>query len=88
MGSSKSVDDSNVSGDLRFCSARTGLGGYNRWVCPKIDLSEERYAVVDCKDPRERQVVAILVPILYLRKSNKVTVTVGNTIFGALTGQR
>ena len=27
QGSSESVDNSNVGGGLRFCSARTGLGG-------------------------------------------------------------
>ena len=51
-------------------------------------IEKDGYVVEDCKDSRERKVLAFLVPILYPGKSDKVTVTVGNSIFGALTGQR
>ena len=46
------------------------------------------YAVVDCKDPGARRVLEFLVPLLYPEKPTRVTITVGNTIFGALSGER
>ena len=49
---------------------------------------KDGYAVVDCKEPRARKVLEFLVPILYLEKPTRVTITVGNTIFGALSGER
>ena len=49
---------------------------------------KDGYAVVDCKEPRARKVLEFLVPILCLEKPTRVTITVGNTIFGALSGER
>ena len=46
------------------------------------------YAVVDCKEPRAKQVLEFLVPLLYPEKPTRVTIIVGNTIFGALSGER
>ena len=46
------------------------------------------YAVADCKDPRVKRVLEFLVPLSYLEKPTRVTITVGNTIFGALSGER
>ena len=46
------------------------------------------YAVVDYKKPRARTVLEFLVPLLYPEKPTRVTITVGNTIFGALSGER
>ena len=46
------------------------------------------YAVADCKDPRVKRVLEFLVPLLYPEKPTRVTITVGNTIFGALSGER
>ena len=46
------------------------------------------YAVVDCKDPRVKRVLEFLVPLLYPEKPTRVTITVGNTIFGALSGEK
>jgi hypothetical protein len=42
----------------------------------------------DCKDLRHRRLLAFLVPIVYPEKPNRITVTWGNTIFGALNGGR
>ena len=50
--------------------------------------SKDGYAVVDYKDPRIKRVLEFLVPLLYPEKSTRVTITVGNTIFGALSGER
>ena len=44
--------------------------------------------MVDCKEPRARKVLEFLVPLLYPEKPTRVTITVGNTIFGALSGER
>ena len=49
---------------------------------------KDGYAVADCKDPRVKRVLEFLVPLLYLEKPTRVTITVGNTIFGALSGER
>ena len=43
---------------------------------------------MDCKDPRVKRVLEFLVPLLYPEKPTRVTITVGNTIFGALSGER
>ena len=58
-------------------------GKFSGWVNPK-----DGYAVVDCKEPRAKRVLEFLVPLLYLEKPTRVTITVGNTIFGALSGER
>jgi hypothetical protein len=46
------------------------------------------YEIDACKDRRQRQVLAFLVPILYPQKPAQVTITVGNTILGAYSGER
>ena len=49
---------------------------------------KDGYAVVDCKDPRVKRVLEFLVPLLYPEKPMRVTIMVGNTIFGALSEER
>ena len=49
---------------------------------------KDGYAVADCKDPKVKRVLEFLVPLLYPEKPTRVTITVGNTIFGALCGER
>ena len=49
---------------------------------------KDGYAVVDCKDPRAKRVLEFLVPLLYPEKPTRVTIMMGNTIFGALSGER
>ena len=49
---------------------------------------KDGYAVADCRDSRVRRVLEFLVPLLYPEKPTRVTITVGNTIFGALSGER
>ena len=58
-------------------------GMFSGCVNPK-----DGYAVVDCKDPRVKRVLEFLVPLLYLENPTRVTITVGNTIFGALSRER
>ena len=58
-------------------------GKFSGRVNPK-----DGYAVVDCKEPRARRVLEFLVPLLYPEKLTRVTITVGDTIFEALFGER
>ena len=58
-------------------------GRFSGRVNPK-----DGYAVVDYKEPRTRRVLEFLVPLLYPEKPTRVTIMVGNTIFGALSGER
>ena len=63
----------------------------NRFIDGKFSWRvnpKDGYAVVDCKELRARKVLEFLVPLLYPEKPTRVTITVGNTIFGALSGER
>ena len=59
------------------------VGQFSKSVNPK-----DGYAVSDCDDFRAKRILEFLIPILYLEKPTRVTVTVRNTIFGALLGDR
>ena len=48
---------------------------------------KDGFAIADCKDSRAKRVLEFLVPILYPEKPTRVTMTIGNTIFGALLGE-
>ena len=49
---------------------------------------KDGFAIADCEDSRAKRVLEFLIPILYPEKPTWVTVTVGNTIFGSLLGER
>ena len=49
---------------------------------------KDGFAIANCEDSRAKRVLEFLIPILYPEKPTRVTVTVGNTIFGALLGER
>ena len=49
---------------------------------------KDRFAIADCEDSRAKRLLEFLIPILYPEKPTRVTVTVGNTIIGALLGER
>ena len=49
---------------------------------------KDGYVVADYEDPRERRMLEFVVLILYLEKPTRITVTLANTIFGALSGAR
>lgn len=49
---------------------------------------KDGYPLKDCLIEREKMVLEFLVPILHPEKPNRVTITIGNTIFGALSGER
>ena len=49
---------------------------------------KDGFPVRDCRDSRERRLLELLVPIVHPDKPTRVTRTIGNTIFGALSGDR
>ena len=49
---------------------------------------KDGFAIADCEDSRAKRVLEFLIPILYPEKPTRVTVTVSNTIFGELLGER
>ena len=49
---------------------------------------KDGFTIADCEDSRAKRVLEFLIPILYPEIPTRVTVTVGNTIFGALLGER
>ncbi len=61
-----------------FCHGKFG-GAVN----PK-----DGYAVDDCIDERQRRLLKFLVPVLHPEKPTMVTISLANTIFGALKGDR
>src|SRR5579875_2756940 len=58
-------------------------GKFSAWVNPK-----DRFTISKCKEVRARRALEFLVPLLYSEKPTRVTITVGNTIFRALSGER
>ena len=50
--------------------------------------SKDGFSVKDCMDPREHRLLEFIVPIVHPDKPTRVTRTIGNTIFGALSGDR
>ena len=49
---------------------------------------KDGYSLPECKDLRARRMLEFVVPIPYPEKLERVTVTVGNTIFGAYMGEK
>ena len=49
---------------------------------------KDGFPVRECRDSRERSLLEFLVPIVHPDKPTWVTLTIGNTIFGALSGER
>ena len=56
-------------------------GKFFAWVNPKDGFAVSKY-----KEARARRVLKFLVPLLYPEKPTRVTITMENTIFGALFG--
>ena len=49
---------------------------------------KDGYAIADCEDPKERRVLEFVVLIMYPEKPTRITMTMSNTIFGALSRAR
>ena len=58
-------------------------GKFSTSINPK-----DGHAVVDCVDPRERRMLEFVLSILHPEKPSRATLTLGNTIFGALSEVR
>jgi hypothetical protein len=76
----------------RFSKGGVGLAGrkdeFVKGIFKELPNPKDGYAIEDCKDPRHKRLLAFLIPIVYPEKPNRITVTWGNTIFGALSGSR
>jgi hypothetical protein len=75
-----------------FSKEGGGLAGrkddYVKDCFEELPSPKDGYAIEDCTDAWHRRGLAFLVPILYPEKPNRITITLGNTIFGALKGGR
>ena len=49
---------------------------------------KDAYPVRDCRDARHCRLLEFIVPIIHPNKPIWVTITIGNTIFGVLDGER
>ena len=49
---------------------------------------KDGYPVRDCRDATHRRLLEFIVPIIHPDKPTRVTIMIGNTIFGALDGER
>jgi hypothetical protein len=76
----------------RFGKGGAGLAGrkdeFVKGYFKDLPNPKDGYAIEDCKDARHKRLLAFMIPIVYPEKPNRVTVTWGNTIFGALSGSR
>jgi len=74
-----------ASGGLGMASRKDEFvkGRFRGAVNPK-----DGFAVDDCIDDRDRRLLQFLIPVLHPEKPTRVTITLANTIFGALTGCR
>ena len=68
---------------LSNCMEGHHEGCFMHQVDPK-----DGYSVGDCRNDRQRWLLEFLVPIVHLDKPTQITITIGNTIFGALDGGR
>ena len=86
------VDSKGVAEGVWFHERRRNMASRtDRFIDGKFSgrcNPKDGYTVVDCKEPRARKIFEFLVPLLYPEKPTRVTITVGNTIFGALSGER
>ena len=58
-------------------------GKFSARVNPKDGFAVSKY-----KDGSSRRVLEFLVPLLYPQKPTRVMITIGNTIFGALSNKK
>ena len=49
---------------------------------------KDGFLVKECRNPKERRILEFLVPIVHPDKPTRVTRTIGNTIFGAVSRER
>ena len=76
----------NFPKEGRGWASRTDKFASNKFSTP-VDPKDE-CAVADCMDPRERRVLKFVVLIMYVEKPTRITITISNTIFGALSSTR
>ena len=62
-------------------------GLFTRKFKGEVDPKEGLHPA-NCQNPRERRVLEFLMPIHYPKKPKRITLTMANTLFGALSGVR
>ena len=75
----------NFRKEGRMCVGRTEM-----WVDGKFKTSmnpKDGHAISDCIDPREKRVLEFVISIMYPEKPDRITKEIGNTVFGALSGE-
>ena len=80
------MDSSRLEEGIRVSDQRRGHGDTDaegKFANPSHP--KDGYSLLECTNLRARWVLEFLVPILYPEKPTRVTVTMGNTIFGAYT---
>ena len=75
-----------------FPSGGSGLSnwmeGYHEGRFKHQVDSKNGYSVGDCRNNRQLRLLEFIVPIIHPDKPTRVTITIGNTIFGELDGGR
>ena len=76
----------------RFPRGGSGLsnrtaGHHEGWFMHQVD-PKDGYSVSDCWVDRHRRLLEFMILIIHPDKPTRVTITIGNTIFGALDGGR
>ena len=64
------------------------MEGYHKGRFIHLVDSKDGYSVGDCRNHQQRRLLEFLVLIVHLDKPTQVTITIRNTIFGALDGRR
>jgi len=76
----------------RIRSGGLGMAGRkDDWIRGKFRGTanpKDGFALEDCIGNRNRRLLEFLLPIIHPEKPTRVTMTLGNTIFGSLSGER
>ena len=78
------VYDIQEGGEMQLASSKYP------WIKGKFKgpaNAKDGFAIEDCISSRNRRLLEFLVPILHSEKPTRLTTTLGNTIFGSLSGE-
>ena len=88
----RGLDSNTVAGDVRFQEDGQGTGFPDGpLLCGKFQnppTKKDGFPVAECINGREKRLMKYLAAILSPERPNRITVTLANTIFGALSGDR
>ena len=87
-GPTSNMDHQPMEGDVRLSELANRMDGYIEGCFIHQVDPKDGYAIGDCRNGRQHRILEFIVPIIHLDKPTRVTITIGNTIFGALDGGR